>query len=79
MNDFGINRLIDSLYSWDLQTVYLSRFSMSNGYLVSRCITVGMRSFSSSRRHNGWLAASYNNVNSTLLSVCINTHLYMLR
>ena len=43
----------------NLQTVYLSRFSINNGYLVSLCIAVGIKSFNSSRRQSGWLAASY--------------------
>jgi len=37
----------------DLLGVYLSRFSMSSGYLVSRCIACGRKSFSSRRRHKG--------------------------
>lgn len=37
-----------------LRWEYLSRFSISSGYLVSRCMIVGRRSFSSSRRHKAF-------------------------
>lgn len=40
------------------QGVYFSRLSMSSGYLAKRCISIGIRSLSSKRRHNGLLAAS---------------------
>lgn len=35
------------------------RLSSSSGYLVRRCISEMMRSFSCSRRHCGWLSASW--------------------
>lgn len=37
----------------------LAMFSSSRGYLVSRCISVGMMSLSCSRRHCGLLSASW--------------------
>lgn len=42
-----------------LPSVCLMMFSSSSGYLVSRCISEMMRSRSCSRRHWGWLSASY--------------------
>lgn len=80
LTDWLRSQLVDRLMdcSWDLQTVYLSRFSMRSGYLVSRCITVGMRSFNSRRRHNGWLAASYTVYNiSNITSIYLHTHTHI--
>jgi hypothetical protein len=39
--------------------VYLANLSRSRGYLVSRCISMGMISFSCKRRHRRLLWASY--------------------